>query len=282
MSDTITNHFLSQKANQIRQLIITMLAQSGSGHPGGALGLADIFSVLYFGGILRHDGTNPDWEERDYVLLSNGHTCPVLYVTLALAKYLPLEELTTLRQINSRLQGHPQAGVLPGVEITAGPLGLGLSQACGLTAGLRQQKKSNRVICVLSDGEHQEGQTWEAYLFGAQHKLANLTAVIDRNQIQISGLTENVMGLEPLKDKIGSFGWRVHEIDGHNYDQIRWALSLPPDEVGRPTAIICQTIPGKGVDFMENDYKWHGKAPSQEEAKKALAQLVGETIHSES
>ncbi len=273
MSEATNTQSLGQKADQIRQLIIKMLVKAGSGHPGGALGLADIFSVLYFQ-VLKYDAQNPDWDEQDFLLLSNGHTCPVLYATLALAGFFPESELDTLRQIDSRLQGHPHVGALPGVEITAGPLGLGLSQACGLATGLRQQKRSNRVICVLSDGEHQEGQTWEAYMFGAKQKLANLTALVDRNQIQITGPTESVMALEPLKDKITSFGWRVHEIDGHNYDQIRWALTLPPDEEGRPTAIICQTIPGKGVDFMENDYKWHGKAPNQEEAEEALAQLV--------
>ncbi len=281
MPATITSHFLNQKANSIRQLIIQMIAQAGSGHPGGALGLADIFSVLYFGQVLNYDAQNPNWDDRDYLLLSNGHTCPVWYATLALAGFFPPEELKTFRSFDSRLQGHPRAGTLAGIENTSGPLGLGLSQACGMATGLKLQKRNNRVFCVLSDGEHQEGQTWEAYMFGAQQQLTNLTILIDRNQIQISGLTENVMRLEPLKDKIASFNWRVHEIDGHNYDQIRWALSLPSDEQGKPTAIICQTIPGKGVDFMENNHVWHGKVPSPEETERALSQLANREYHDE-
>ncbi len=250
-----------------------MLFEAGSGHPGGALGLADIFATLYFS-ILKHRPADPDWDGRDRVLLSNGHTNPVLYATLALAGYFPKDELLTLRRIGSRLQGHPHRGALPGIENTSGPLGQGLSQACGLAAGLRLQGKTNRVFCILSDGEHDEGQTWEAYLFGAKEKLVNLTVIVDRNNIQIDGRTEDVLPLDSLVEKIMAFGWHVLEIDGHNYDQILQALSiLPTAEQQSPTAIICRTIPGKGVGFMENNYEWHGNKISEEDEKVALREL---------
>ncbi|MBP7875431.1 transketolase [Candidatus Woesebacteria bacterium] len=268
---TIAHH-----AQAIRRWIIRMLLEAGSGHPGGALGLADIFATLYFS-ILKHRPTDPEWDGRDRVLLSNGHTNPALYATLALAGYFPKDELLTLRKIGSRLQGHPHRGALPGIENTSGPLGQGLSQACGLAAGLRLQGKTNRVFCILSDGEHDEGQTWEAYLFGAKEKLANLTVIVDRNNIQIDGRTEDVLPLDSLVEKIMAFGWHVLEIDGHNYDQILQALSiLPTAEQQLPTAIICRTTPGKGVSFMENNFEWHGKKISEEDAKVALRELGAE------
>ncbi len=264
---------IAHNANAIRRWIIRMLFEAGSGHPGGALGLADIFATLYFS-ILKHRPADPDWDGRDRVLLSNGHTNPVLYATLALAGYFPKDELLTLRRIGSRLQGHPHRGALPGIENTSGPLGQGLSQACGLAAGLRLQGKTNRVFCILSDGEHDEGQTWEAYLFGAKEKLVNLTVIVDRNNIQIDGRTEDVLPLDSLVEKIMAFGWHVLEIDGHNYDQILQALSiLPTAEQQSPTAIICRTIPGKGVGFMENNYEWHGNKISEEDEKVALREL---------
>lgn len=270
---------LPAQALVIRQWIIKMLAASGSGHPGGALGMADVFAALYFA-VLKHRPEEPDWPERDYVLLSNGHINPVLYATLALAGYFPTDELLTLRQLGSRLQGHPHRGSLPGIESTSGPLGLGLSQACGLATALRLQGKSNRVFCFLSDGEHDEGQTWEAYLFGAKEKLGNLTVVIDRNRIQIDGTTEQVLPLESLPEKILAFGWQVIEIDGHDFHQILAALlALVPTDEPQPTAIVCNTIPGKGVDFMEHKSEWHGKPPTKEEAQRALEQL---TAHPES
>ena len=264
---------LAEKARLIRRSIITMLAEAGSGHPGGALGMADIFATLYFS-VLNHRPTEPDWSERDRVIVSNGHINPVLYATLAHAGYFPESELETLRQFGSRLQGHPHRGSLPGIENTSGPLAQGLSQACGLAAALRLQKNNAHVYCVLSDGEHDEGQTWEAYLFGAKEKLTNLTAIIDRNYIQIDGRTEVVLPLDSLVEKIMSFGWAVMEIDGHNVEQIEKALLVRSNDTDQPTAIVCKTIPGKGVDFMENRFEWHGKAPSSEEAQKALEQLT--------
>lgn len=263
---------LEEKARAIRRSIISMLERAGSGHSGGSLGMADVFTALYFAHI-RHNPQNPAWNERDYVLLSNGHICPVWYATLAQAGYFPPEELQTLRQYGSRLQGHPHRGSLPGIENSSGPLGQGLSQACGLAYALHMDAKPNRVYCLMSDGEQQEGQNWEAYQFAAKYKLNNLTVLIDRNNIQIDGRTETIMPLEPLADKITSFGWRVLEIDGHNMKAICDALHLAKLVQMQPTAIICKTIPGKGVDFMENQYTWHGKAPSSQEAAKALAQL---------
>lgn len=267
---------LPEKARHIRQLIISMLMEAKSGHPGGALGMADVFAALYFS-VLNHRPDSPDWDERDRVLLSNGHINPVLYATLASTGYFPEAELSTLRKFKSRLQGHPHRGSLPGIESTSGPLGLGLSQACGLAAALRLRNNSARVFCFLSDGEHNEGQTWEAYLFGAKEKLSNLTAIIDRNYIQIDGRTEDVMPLDSLVEKVMSFGWHVLEIDGHNYEQISAALSSSGENRELPTAIVCRTIPGKGVDFMENNYEWHGKAPSPEEGGEALRQLNEDT-----
>jgi transketolase len=290
---------LPAKALLIRRWIIRMLEKAGSGHPGGALGMADVFSTLYFS-VLNHRPTDPDWAQRDRVLLSNGHINPVLYATLALAGYFPEQELLTLRTFGSRLQGHPHRGALPGIENTSGPLGQGLSQACGLAAALRLQHSTARVFCVLSDGEHDEGQTWEAYLFGAKEKLDNLTVIIDRNHIQIDGTTEDVLPLDSLVEKIMSFGWNVLEVDGHSIDQIYTALTATSptsaqdqgrendssqDEVkftnetlpsGRPTAILCTTTPGKGVPFMEHKFEWHGKAPSAAQAREAL-QALGET-----
>lgn len=264
---------LPEKALTIRRWIIKMLVQAGSGHPGGALGMADVFATLYFS-VLKHRPEDPLWTGRDRFLLSNGHICPALYATLATAGYFPAGELLTLRQLGSRLQGHPHRGSLPGVESTSGPLGLGLSQACGVALALRLQGKKGHVYCMLSDGEHDEGQTWEAYLFGAKERLSNLTAIIDRNQIQIDGPTEQVLPLESLVEKILAFGWQVLEIDGHNFVQIHQALlARAPENDPRPIAIVCRTTPGKGVKFMENRYEWHGKPPNEQEAKRALQQL---------
>ncbi len=266
-------HKLTQTANLIRQDVISMLTTAGSGHSAGSLGMADIFTSIYFGQILNLNPKKPLDPDRDYVILSNGHICPVLYATLARRGYFDPDRLSTLRQLDSGLEGHPHRGDLPGIENTSGPLGLGLSQACGLALGLRTQRKKNRVICLLSDGEHQEGQTWEAYMFGAKEKLENLLVLIDRNQIQISGPTEKVMPIDPLADKLNAFGWRVEEIDGHNFSQILQVLQNTQDLDDRPRAVICHTIPGKGVSFMENKYEWHGKPPSKEEAKLALEEL---------
>lgn len=251
---------LEKKANIIRQDIIKMLLEAGSGHSAGPLGMADIFTALYFQ-ILRHDPKKPDWPERDRLVLSNGHICPVLYASLAHAGYFPIAELQTLRKLGSRLQGHPHRESLPGLEITSGPLGSGLSQALGMAMAALLDKKTWRVVCLMSDGEQDEGNTWEAAMFAGKNKLHNLTALIDRNNIQIDGFTEDVMPLEPLKEKYEAFGWHVLEIDGHNFGAIIGAFEEAKAIFEKPVLIIAHTIPGKGVDFMENDFKWHGIPP---------------------
>ncbi len=274
--------FLEEKANEIRQLIIEMLVEAGSGHSAGPLGMADIFSAFYFH-ILRHDPKNPDWEDRDRLILSNGHICPVRYAAMALAGYFPVEELKTLRKINTRLQGHPHRTALPGVETTSGPLGEGISQAIGIALAGKLDKKDYHVYCITSDGEHQEGNIWEAYMFLGKHKLNNLTIIIDRNNIQIDGFTEEVMPLEPLREKLEAFGLYVIDVDGHNIrafiDAVRQAHAI----YEKTTVIIAHTIPGKGVSFMEKDYKWHGVPPNKEQAKQALNELrtLGGRIMSE-
>jgi transketolase len=264
--------FLEEKANEIRQLIIEMLLEAGSGHSAGPLGMADIFAAFYFH-ILRHDPKNPDWPDRDRLILSNGHICPVRYAAMALAGYFPIEELKTLRKINTRLQGHPHRTALGGVETTSGPLGEGISQAIGIAYAGILDKKDYHVYCITSDGEHQEGNTWEAYMWLGKNPLPNLTIIIDRNYIQIDGITEDVMPLEPLRQKLEAFGLHVLEVDGHNIrafvDKVREAQS----EWRRTSVIIAYTIPGKGVSFMEKKFEWHGKPPNKEEAKKALDEL---------
>ena len=273
---------LEDQANKIRKKLIETLETAGSGHSAGPLGRADVFTALYFR-ILKHDPRNPLWEERDRVVLSNGHIAPVQYTTMAYAGYFPVSELKTLRQISSRLQGHPHRGSLPGIEATSGPLGNGLGQAAGMALAARMDKKKHRIYCLLSDGEHQEGVTWESIMFIGKEKLANLTGIIDRNNIQIDGYTENVMPLEPLKEKYEAFGWHVLEIDGHNFEQIVSAVSEAKAIAYQPTMIIAHTIPGKGVSFMEGKYEWHGKPPTREQAQKALAELrtLGGKIKSE-
>jgi len=264
--------FLEEKANEIRQLIIDMLVEAGSGHSAGPLGMADIFSAFYFH-ILKHDPKNPDWPDRDRLILSNGHICPVRYAAMALAGYFPIEELKTLRKINSRLQGHPHRTALPGVETTSGPLGEGISQAIGIAYAGILDKKDYHVYCITSDGEHQEGNTWEAYMWLGKNPLPNLTIIIDRNYIQIDGITEDVMPLEPLKQKLEAFGLHVLEVDGHNIRAFVDAVREAQSEWRRTSVIIAYTIPGKGVSFMEKKFEWHGKPPNKEEAKKALEEL---------
>lgn len=264
--------FLEEKANEARQLLIRMLLEAGSGHSAGPLGMADIFTAFYFH-ILKHDPKNPQWEDRDRLLLSNGHICPIQYVSMAQAGYFPIEELQTLRKLGSRLQGHPHRTVLPGIENTSGPLGEGLSQAIGIALAGRMDKKKYHVYCLTSDGEHQEGNTWEAIMMAGKERLNNLTVVVDRNNIQIDGYTEQIMPLEPLRLKYESFNWHVFEIDGHNIRGIVDAVRAAHTIYEKPTVIIAHTIPGKGVDFMEGDYTWHGKPPNNDEAKKALDEL---------
>lgn len=251
---------LEEKAVLIREDIIKMLSEAGSGHSAGPLGMTDIFTALYFN-ILKHDPKKPEWIERDRLVLSNGHICPVMYATMAHAGYFPVSELKTLRKLGSRLQGHPHRTTLPGLETTSGPLGSGLSQACGMALAAKLNRAEWRTVCLTSDGEHDEGNTWEAVLFAGKYKINNLTVLIDRNNIQIDGYTEDVMPLEPLKDKYEAFGWHVLEVDGHNMQAIIDAFSEARAIYEKPTVIIAHTIPGKGVDFMENDYKWHGTPP---------------------
>lgn len=270
--DQKTLENLAKIANDIRQDIIKSLVEAGSGHSAGPLGMADVFTALYFYS-LNHDPENPTWKDRDRVVLSNGHICPVWYVTLAHAGYFPKEEIYTLRKINSRLQGHPHVGSLPGIENTGGPLGQGLSQAIGMAIAAQLDKRKSHTYCLMSDGEHDEGQVWEAVLFAGKYKIHNLTAIMDRNNIQIDGMTEDIMPLEPLKEKYESFGWHVIEVDGHNFEQIIEACNLAKAIYEKPVMIIAHTIPGKGVDFMEFDYHWHGKPPKPDEAKLALREL---------
>jgi len=259
-------------ASEIRQSIIEMLLEAKSGHSAGPLGMTDIFASLYFN-ILKHDPQNPKWEDRDKVMLSNGHICPVLYATLAHAGYFPKEELKTLRKLGTRLHGHPHNLVVPGVENSSGPLGQGLSQAIGAALADRIDKKRRRIFCLMSDGEHDEGQTWEAIMFAGKMKLSNVTSIVDRNNIQIEGYTENIMPLEPFADKYKAFNWHVLEIDGHNIEQIIDACAEADAIYEKPTVIIAHTIPGKGVNFMEKDYHWHGTPPNVDQANEALKQI---------
>ncbi len=264
---------LAEKANELRQTVIKMLVNAGSGHPAGALGSADFWTALYLGKLINFHPDDPWWEERDRVVLSAGHYCPIVYAVLAEAGYFPKEELMTLRQMGSRLQGHPVARLLPGIETTSGSLGQGISQAVGMALAAKIDNKRQRIICFMGDGEQDEGQVWEAYLSAAKFQLDNLTIVIDRNNIQLDGHTEDIMPLEVLKDKLAAFNLEVLDIDGHNFEEIINALSRAKVNFGKPTAIILRTIPGMGVEFMENEPVWHGRAPKMGEAVEALAEL---------
>jgi transketolase len=264
---------LDLQAEKIRVSIIKMLEHAGSGHSAGSLGMADILTALYFA-VLRHDPKDPLWPERDIFILSNGHCNPALYATMAHADYFPKKELMTLRQLGSRLQGHPERLKLSGLETTSGPLGSGLSQAAGMALSLRMQKNTHRfVYCTTGDGELNEGNIWEAAMFASKYQLGNLITIIDRNNIQIDGPSEQVMPLESIVAKWESFGWHVQEVDGHNIEAIIDACAMARAIVDRPSLIIAHTIPGKGVDFMEYDYTWHGKPPGHKEAKIALEEL---------
>jgi transketolase len=265
---------LEQKANDIRQDIITMLEAAGSGHSAGPLGMADIFAALYFD-VMNIRPEEPEWEDRDVFFLSNGHCVPVQYAAMAEAGYFDKTELTTLRKFGSRLQGHPEREKLPGLENTSGPLGSGLSQAAGYAYSLQYLDDNSRrfVYVMMGDGELNEGNIWEAAMFAGKNKLSQLIAFVDRNNIQIDGTTEEVMPLEDLKGKWEAFGWHVLEIDGHNIESVIDATSQARAITNRPTVIICHTIPGKGVDFMEYNYKWHGMPPNAEQAKEALEDL---------
>lgn len=276
--------FLTDKARDIRISIIEMLVAAGSGHSAGPLGMADIFTALYFH-ILRHDPKVPTWPGRDRLILSNGHICPVLYATMAHAGYFPVEELLTLRKFGSRLQGHPHRDFLPMLETSSGPLGEGLSQAVGMALSDRLEKgrDSGRFFyCLLGDGELDEGMNWEAAMLASKEKLGNLIAIVDRNNIQIDGYTEDVMPLESLSHKFESWGWHVEEIDGHNFEDIVAAIGRAQAVFDGPSVILARTVPGKGVSFMERDFKWHGnppgtdiagEPPKEEQAKIALREL---------
>ncbi|OYX38284.1 transketolase [Candidatus Saccharibacteria bacterium 32-50-10] len=265
---------IEQKAAKIREHIIRMLENAGSGHSAGPLGLADIFAALYFS-ILNHRPDEPDWPDRDVFFLSNGHTVPVQYAAMAESGYFEIDELMTLRDMGTRLQGHPERQALPGIESTSGPLGSGLSQAAGYAYTLQYiDKNPHRFVYVMmGDGELDEGNIWEAAMFAGKYKLSQLVGFIDRNNIQIDGSTEDVMPLEDLKAKWEAFGWHVIEIDGHNVERVIDAASEARAVTTRPTVIIAHTIPGKGVDFMEYDYRWHGMPPNSDQAKEALEKL---------
>jgi len=272
---------LQHKANSLRKDVINMLEAAGSGHTAGSLDLAEILTALYFD-ILNIDPKNPDWSERDIFMLSNGHTVPIQYAAMAGAGFFDKDELLSLRKLGSRLQGHPERIKLPGIETTSGPLGCGLSQAAGYAYTLQYIDINKRrfVYTIIGDGELDEGNIWEAAMFAGKYKLSQLIAFIDRNNIQIDGTTEDVMPLENLRDKWESFGWHVIEIDGHNIKSIIDAVSMAKAITNRPCMIIAYTIPGKGVDFMEYDYRWHGVAPNSEQAKDALQQLAKQDINS--
>ncbi len=267
---------LKNIANLVRQDIIRMTTAAGSGHPGGSLGMADIFTALYFK-ILKHNHELPHWKDRDRIILSNGHICPVLYATLAERGYFSLHLLKKFRQINSPLQGHPHQHSLAGIENSSGPLGQGLSIACGLALGAKLNKQNYQIFAITSDGEHDEGQTWEAVMLANKYKLNNLINIVDLNGIQIDGYTKNIMPLGDLKAKYQSFGWQVLTCDGHNMKDIINTLTKAKNPSttlrAQPVVILAKTILGKGVSFMENNFDWHGKAPNKQETELALNEL---------
>ncbi|HEV7449582.1 MAG TPA: transketolase [Candidatus Paceibacterota bacterium] len=271
---------LELKAAAIRETIVQMLVAAGSGHTAGPLGMADIFAALYFN-VLNHNPEHPDWDERDRLILSNGHIVPVRYAAMAHAGYFPLQETLTLRKFGSRLQGHPERERLPGLETTSGPLGSGLGQAAGMAYGARMDKKSFRVYCAMSDGEHDAGNTWESAMFAGANKLSNLTGIIDRNNIQINGMTENVMPLDNLRAKYEAFNWHVLEVDGHNMREVIDACNQAKAIYEKPTVIIAHTIPGKGVKEIEFDYRWHGSTPGKGPTDKIPADKQAEVFLSE-
>lgn len=274
---------LEEIANKARILLIESLVEAGSGHTAGPLGMADIFTAFYFH-ILRHDPKNPEWPDRDRLILSHGHIVPIRYAVMALAGYIPEEEVKkTLRKFGSRLQGHPERTRLIALETTSGPLGSGLGQAAGMAYGARMDKKDMRVYCLMSDGEQDTGNIWESAMFAGANKLSNLTAVLDRNNIQINGMTENVMPLESIRAKYEAFNWHVIEVDGHNIREFINAVEEAKSIFEKPTLILAHTIPGKGIHGIEFDYLWHGKPPKPEEGKKFIDELrtLGGKIKSE-
>jgi transketolase len=264
---------LEQKAKQLRRHVITMIATAGSGHPGGSLSAADIVTALYFK-VMHHDPKNPQWPDRDRFVLSKGHAAPILYAALAECGYFPVEELSTLRKLGSRLQGHTDRTLTPGVEMSAGSLGQGLSYGIGMALAGRLDKKGYRVYVLIGDGECDEGQVWEAAMFAPHHKMDNITAIVDHNDLQLDGRVCDIMGLEPLADKWRAFNWNVLEINGHDIKEILQALKKAGEVKGKPTVIIAHTVKGKGVSFMEGNVDFHGKAPSPQETEQALKELA--------
>ncbi|MGQ0535548.1 MAG: transketolase [Methanobacteriota archaeon] len=270
--DDAVIHELEVKSLAARRLIIDAVHHAGSGHPGGSLSVIDILVSLYFAH-LHHDPRNPDWEMRDRLILSKGHSCPAQYACLAMSGYFPIADLKTLRKAGSHLQGHPARGKTPGVEFNGGSEAQGLSGAVGMALAIRLDKRPGRVFCVLGDGECQEGQVWEAAMAAAHYKLENVTAILDRNGLETDGPTEEIMAIEPIADKWRAFGWHVIEVDGHSHRQILEALDAAKEIRGRPTILIAKTVKGKGVSFMEGSLSWHGKAPSEGEVVKATTEF---------
>ncbi len=264
---------LELMANTMRQDLIKMLLEAGSGHTAGPLGMADIFTAFYFH-ILNHQPKNPFWEDRDRLILSNGHICPIRYVAMARSGYFPLEELATLRKFGTRLQGHPEREKLPGIETTSGPLGSGLGQSSGIALAAKMDGKKFKVYCLMSDGEQDAGNTWESAMFAGKNRLHNLIAVMDRNNIQIDGNTEDIMPLEPLRQKYEAFNWHVIDVDGNNIAKFINAVEEAKNIVGKPIIILAHNIPGKGIPEIENDFLWHGKPPNKEEAERFLEALT--------
>ena len=268
---------LNQTANLLRRDVLQMLCEADSGHSASSLGLVEVFTVLYFY-LLNHNPQKPNWMERDRLIVSNGHVCPLWYATLARAGYFPVVELSSLRKLGSKLQGHPCLGLIPGVENSSGSIGQGLSWAVGVALAGKRQAKNYRVVCITSDGEHQEGEIWEAYLLASKYKLDNLIVFLDSNEIQIDGFVSQILPIEPIKAKLASFGCWVAEVDGHNMENIIDVYLKAKTIIDQPVVIINHTIAGKGVSFMESNPKWHGKAPNKLEAKKALEELKNENF----
>ena len=263
---------IKRKADELRLHVIEMTTAAGSGHPGGSLSSADLIASLYFS-VMKHDPKNPQWEDRDRFVLSKGHVAPVLYAALAESGYFPVEDLLTLRKIGSKLQGHPVRGKVPGVEMSTGSLGQGLSMACGIALAGKMDKKDYTVYCLTGDGELQSGQNWEAAMFAVQYKLTNLIAFVDRNRLQIEGDTEEVMGLDSVSEKFLAFGWSVYEVDGHNIGHILGAIKVAKENKDGPSVIVMNTVKGKGVSFMEGNAGFHGRACKPDEYEKAVKEL---------
>jgi transketolase len=270
---TVSHTELENVARTLRRHVLRMIAAANSGHPGGSLSAVEIITALYFGGVLRHDPANPEWADRDRFILSKGHGVPVLYAALAERGYFPVDELMTLRQVDSRMQGHPVQGMTPGIEASTGSLGQGLSIGVGHALAARLDGRDFRTYVLMGDGECQEGQVWEALMAAAHYKLASLTAIIDSNRYQLDGTIEDINSLAPLAEKLTSFGWHVLEVDGHDVAAVLDALNRARQHTSAPTCIIAHTVKGKGVSFMENNNEFHGKAPTAEQLTAALAEI---------